>query len=293
MNTSQALKTFVESMTDAQVRQFVAHGGFIGLARDTDLSNIQMDSIVFAGDYLANVDRVGDIFMKGCYFSSPSQAAELKAGDLKPAGGKGGDLSARFTVSFVKEARGLLARAITEHTDALDDGIADAQSKVVAERLFGEVLDLYEDAAGLYLKGLVKGRGNLAVFRRDGGLSIKFSVGNADVPDAIDRDAGLAFYVQCAHGHELFGDRAAEGAIAAWLSSHGIDDAGLQRLIQASSEDEEGYVLGELVDAVLAHSDALEALRNEVVAALKKNSEHHKSQLTEAVLAWVDGRGEE
>ncbi|MFP5445927.1 MAG: hypothetical protein ACLGIY_20480 [Betaproteobacteria bacterium] len=294
-NTQTALKAFVESLTDAQVRQFVAHGGFIGLGRGTDLSNIEAGDLLFIGNYLENVGRVSELFMEGCVFSSQSQTAGLEAGDLKPTGGKGGDLdlSARFTARFVKEARGLLAGAIADGADVLEDGMARAQSKVIATRLFYEIVDLYEDAAGLALQGLVKGRGNVAVFRRNGQLAIGFSAGSRALPDHSDSD--VAFYANCAIGHELFSDTCAswEDLISAWLTHKGICDSGLTRLIEASREDEQGYELGFLQDAVLAHSDAIEALRNEVVAALKKDAEHHKSELADTVLAWADAQGQE
>lgn len=176
----------------------------------------------------------------------------------------------------------------------MKEHMTTAECKATADRLFSQLVNLYEDAAGLALQGLAKGRGNVAAFRHGGELVIGFSVGNADVPDAIDRESGLAFYVQCAHGHELFSDRSGgEDAIATWLHRQDINAPELARLIEASREDEEGYVLGELQDAVLAHPEALEALRNEVVAALKKDVEHHKSELAEAVLALADAQGEE
>ena len=286
-NTATALKTFVESLSDQQIRQFVAHGGFIGIARGTDLSDIQMGNIIFVGDYLANRGSVGELFMDGCYFSSLSQAPELEAGDLKPsAGSKGSDLSARFTASFVKEARGLLALAVIDSADALDDGMARVQSRVAAERLFGEIVDLYEDAAGDRLRGLMKGWGNVAVFQRDGGLTIGFSAGSRALPN--NSDSNVAFYVNGAMGHDLFGDPCDEDAFAAWLKRQGIADPELERLIQASREDAGGDAFGELQDGFLEHGKALEALRNDVVAALKKDAEAHKAELTDDLLAWVD-----
>jgi len=116
----QTLKEFILSLSDDQVRQFVAYGGYFGIACGTDLENIDATDFEFiAGWNNGGVAR--EIFKPGLFFSGEAQ--DVEAADLNPSpdgGEKEIPLHQRFTTQFVSDAREYLL------WEVIDGGWTDA-----------------------------------------------------------------------------------------------------------------------------------------------------------------------
>lgn len=82
----EALKKFIEALTDGEIRQLIARGGYIGLTRGTDVESFDEDDFQIVSGAR---DRSNEFLFAWDYFFHKEATQEFDDGDLSPPAGEG------------------------------------------------------------------------------------------------------------------------------------------------------------------------------------------------------------